>query len=250
MIELVDEKDIKNVTIDNKGRLHKVPRDRKCCYPGCKHPYETHIDPKTGHAAWYKVKTIVNGKNVWDGKSWYCNEHEHKMRKQIRKDILDPISNKSKGDRIERAFERIEYRNCNRENDDYNFPYDIYDPIKKLKIQVRSTEIKLWKKKWTKEDGTEGLKIYSGWFIGLSEQRDYDTLFAVCTTKDYLDIESIYIIPQDKLPTSLGFYIYKENIESHLPIKSQFSDYKDEELLEKVRESYRQILIEDGIIKS
>lgn len=249
MIDIVEDKDVKSrIITDEKGRKHRVQSERKCCYPGCSKPHETYIDPITGVAAWYKVKTIVNGKKVWDGKSYYCNEHEHKMRKQIRKGTLKSDSNKAKGDRIERALEKIGYRNCNKEKDDYNFPYDLYDPIKKLRIQVRSTEIKLWTKKWIKADATEGIKIYSGWFTRLDTKRNYDILFAIYATEDYLDIERLYVIPEDRLPSTLGFYIYKENVDSHLPIKSQYEDCKDEELLQKVREAYREILIEDGIV--
>lgn len=249
MVDIVDERDVKSrITTDKKGKKHRTYSERKCCYPECSHPCETYVDPVTGVAAWYKVKTTVNGEKIWDGKSYYCDEHEHKMRKKIRKGTLKSDSNTAKGDRTERAFEKIGYRNCNKEKDDYNFPYDLYDPIRKLKIQVRSTEIKLWTKKWTKADGTEGVKIYSGWFIGLDTERNYDILFAVCITKDYLDIESVYIIPECRLPISLGFYIYNENVESHLSIKSQYDDCIDEELLQKVRKTYREILIEDGII--
>lgn len=250
MIDIVDEKDIKyRKTADKNGNLHVIYSERKCCYPGCSHPYETFVDPKTGVHAWYKAKTIVDGEKVWDGESYYCNEHEHKMRKQTRLGTLKTNSNRAKGNRIERAFKKIGYINCNEEKDNYNYPHDLFDPIKKLRIQVRSTEIKLWTKKWTKVDGTKAAKTYSGWFILSDFDINYDDLFAVCTTKDYLDIERIYVIPKNRLSKRQGFHIYKENIESHLQIKSQYSDCKDDELLQKIRDTYREILIEDEIIK-
>jgi hypothetical protein len=249
MIDIVDEKDLKSrIITDGKGKRHRTYSERKCCYPKCSHPNETYIDPVTGVAAWYKVKTIAKGEKVWDGKSYYCNEHEHKMRKQIRKGTLKSDSNVAKGDRVERAFEKIGYRNCNKEKDDYNFPYDLYDPIKRLRIQARSIKTTIHIKKWIKVDGTEGIKKYTGWDIGTGMERNYDCLFAICMAEDRDDIDRIYNIPEERLPISEGISIYKENVESHIPINSQYEDCKDEELLQKVRKAYREILIEDGII--
>lgn len=250
MIDIVDENDVKYRTItDKKGNKHRSNPERKCCYPGCSHIHETYIDSITGVAAWYKAKIVTNGKKIWDGKSYYCNEHEHKMRKQIRKGTLRPDSNTIKGNRIERSFEKIGYRNCNKEKDDYNFPYDLYDPIKRLRIQVRSIKATVHIKKWPKADGTEGMKKYIGWDIATGMERNYDYLFAACMVKDRDDIDRIYKIPEERLPVSEGISIYKENTDSHLSIKSQYDDCRDEELLQKVRKAYRETLIEDGIIK-
>lgn len=247
MIPLVDAEDIKG-KIDENGTKRKVGSDRKCCYPDCTHPYDTYIDPITGVAAWYRKKDIINGKKVWDGVSWYCNEHEHKMRKVIRKGTLDKNHNTSKGNRVERAFEKIGYRNCNKEKDNYNFVYDLYDPINKKRIQVRSVEIKLLTKKWIKTDETEGKKEYLGWQFAINIP-EYDNLFAVCMTKDYMDIERLYNIPIERLPLSDGISIYKENVENHQPVYSRFHDCIDDKLLQIVRKPYHEILIEDGIIK-
>lgn len=68
-------------------------------------------------------------------------------------------------------------------------------------------------------------------------------------TKNYMDIERIYNIPVDRLPCSDGITIYKENIENHQPVYSQFHDCTDDELLQKVKKAYHETLIEDGIIK-
>jgi hypothetical protein len=144
-------------------RKYRINSERKCCHPKCLHPYETYVDPVTGVAAWYKVKTVVNGEKFWDGESFYCNEHEHKMRKQIRKGTLKSDSNAIKGRRVERAFEKIGYRDCNKEKDNYNFYYDLYDPIRRLRIQVRSIKATIHIKKWIKIDGTEEIYRVGRW---------------------------------------------------------------------------------------
>jgi hypothetical protein len=68
-------------------------------------------------------------------------------------------------------------------------------------------------------------------------------------SKDRDDIDRIYNIPEERLPLSEGISIYKENVESHRRMNSQYEDCRDEELLQKVREAYQEVLIEDGIIQ-
>ena len=212
MIPLVDVNDSKS--------KKDVLASRKCFRCG---RTTTFVDPKTGVAAWRKRKI----KEKWDGENYYCDSCYHKLKKQIRDGTLDKNSNKAKGDRVEKAFEKVGFRNCNKEKDNYNFVYDLYDSVKYKRVQVRSTEIKPKIRHWKDKEYT-----YFGWHLGLDMEREYDYLFAVCMSENYEDIDRIYVIPVNRLPDSEGIIIYRDQY-------TQYEDCRDEELLKKVKEAYR-----------
>lgn len=236
MIPLVDIGDSKS--------KRDVLIDRKCFR--CGNP-DTYVSKKTGVAAWRKRKIIVNGKKVWDGENYYCDLCEHKLRRKCRNKDWKKDSNQGKGFRVEQAIAKaLDLKNCNLELDNFNAVFDLYDPVKYKDIQSRSAGLVLMIKRWPKADGTEGVKRYLGWQIGnLDPFKEYDNLFAVCMTKNYKDIDRIYVIPVDRLPASEGIIIYKCNIETEQQIMSQYEDCRDDKLLEIVRKAYHSLNIQD-----
>jgi hypothetical protein len=148
-----------------------------------------------------------------------CDPCFHKLKRKCRNKEIEKDSNFGKGFRIEQVIAKVlDIRNCNIELDNYNAIFDLYDSTKYNNIQSRSAEPSIRKATWRNKEYS-----YDVWHIalGLSE---FDTLFAVCMSKDYKNIERIYAIPIDKLPATRGLTIYKDP-----KIKPWYEQYRIDE---------------------
>lgn len=181
-----------------ESKVKNAISKRKCCR--CK-GIDTFVSNKTGVAAWYKKK--ISG--IWDGTSYYCNDCEHKMRRKCRNKLSEKDSNFGKGFIIEQVVSKtLGIYSCNLELDNFNAIFDLYDCNKYKDIQVRSTEPSIRKSSWKNKEYT-----YDVWHIPLGLP-EYDTLFAVCMSEDYKNIDRMYIIPICRVPAARGLTIYKD----------------------------------------
>lgn len=161
----------------------------------------TYVDKRTGVAAWRKRK--IKGK--WDGENYYCDSCHHKLKRKCRNKELDKNSRQGKGFKVEQTIAKtLGIKKCNIELDNFNVGLDLYDHVKYKDIQCRSVQQSVRKSSWKGK-----IYEYDVWHFPI-DMPEYDTLFVVCMSKDYKDIERIYAIPVDKLPTSAGFTIYKD----------------------------------------
>ena len=187
MLNVIEESNAKNRT-----------SGRECCR--CK-GIDTYVSDKTGVAAWYKKK--ING--IWDGVSYYCNDCEHKMRRKCRNKLSEKDSNFGKGFIIEQVVSKtLGICSCNLELDNFNSIFDLYDHNKYKDIQVRSTKPSVRNASWKNKEYK-----YDVWHVALGLP-EYDTLFIVCMSEDYKNIERMYIIPIGRVPHANGFTIYKD----------------------------------------
>jgi len=216
-----------------------VDIDRKCFRCGSIH---TFVSDKTGVAAWRRRKIIINGQKIWDGKNYYCDSCHHKLMKKCRNKNIDKNCNFGKGFRVEQAIAKaLEIKNCNIELDNFNSVFDLYDTIKYKEIQSRSVEPSIRKASWNGKEYK-----YDVWHIGLNIESYYDFLFAVCMSKNYTNIERLYVIPANDVPFARGMTIYKDP-----KFGDKYKTYKDDVLLDKVRNAYHNLRIEDcPIIKN
>ena len=167
-----------------------------------------------------------------------CDSCFHKLKRKCRNKQIEKNSNIGKGFRIEQVVAKaLDIENCNIKLDNFNTIFDLYDPVKYKDIQVKSTEIKLMVRTWIKNDGTEGKREYLGYNIHVNTLREFDYLFIVCMTSDYKDIDRVYTIPVDRLSS--------ERISIYVDLYCQYDDCRDEELLQKLRNVYHSMKIEN-----
>lgn len=229
MIPLSNSK-ILLVDIEDSKSRSDVLIGRKCFR--CKST-TTFVDPRTGVAAWRKRKIKVDGKDVWDGKNYYCDSCYHKLKRKCRNKELEKDSRKGKGYRVEQAIAKtLGIKNCNIELDNFNTIFDLYHPEKYKEIQSRSVQPSIRKAYWKCK-----IYEYDVWHFPV-DLPEYDTLMAVCMSKDYEDIDRMYAIPVDKLSPSQGLTIYKD---PKLP--AWYEEFRIDE--KPYNETYHSLSIED-----
>lgn len=155
---------------------------RRCCV--CRGD-GTYIK-NTGNPLWH---TCVCGKD--DCAKWLCdrcykkydpNSYNNivKLMRKHRNKQLDRYTSSGKdfiGEMI--VANTLKLQNCNLELDNFNITFDLYDDVKYKKIQVKYSSLR-----------------YGEWkFSGINE--GFDTLFLLCMSKDYKNIERVYIFSKN-----------------------------------------------------
>lgn len=194
------------------NNISQVPSGKRVCHKcGIEPPYTTqwHLD--------------YNDIGNWTGK-WLCHKcynkydpyssnNKQKLETLWRNKEIDKYSNVGIGfigqSILAKKFNIID---CNIKTDNFNSKFDLYDPNKYGKIQVKTRTL-------NKDYG-----IWGG--ITLNEECNFDTLFIICMSNDMKNVERVYIIPELELYGERSITIYKD---CSSPKRSRFERFRVDE---------------------
>lgn len=177
----------------------------------------------------------INGKSVW-----FCERHgsiyrqklpnsQHNIIKSLancRTGNQDPNSSSAKGDRSQKlSCLEFEWVDLNKENNNYNYLIDCFDPRTGLFHQVRGRRYNSIERLW-------GFAPLEGEW-----NKKYEDMVCYCMSKDGKNIERIYIFPHSEINGRKSIAIYRNRTDQWC---EQYRVKNDEEL-KKANEIWKEI---------